>query len=349
VLETIRRETGWGERAPVPGVGRGIALCARHIGGGKSGLRVRLGPDGRIRVVTGAPDQGGGSATVISRVLAASLGVDEDSIEVVHGSTADAPFDMGVGGSRTTHLASRAAQIAAEQLIDALEERLEPRLQERVSFDRDAFQSASGRRLSFAEAAELGAPDGVALTAMFEAAAHGHDEPADYNFSGYCIEVRVDRETGVVRILDALLVADVGTVINPVAHRGQLLGGFAFGVGAALMEELIRADGQVVTTNLGDMKLPASPDVPALRIVELPTTVGPGAYGAKMAGELTNTAVAPAIANAIFDAVGVRLTRLPFRPEDVLRGLAAEERHVARDRGLAADSADGGPARDGRR
>jgi CO/xanthine dehydrogenase Mo-binding subunit len=156
---------------------------------------------------------------------------------------------------------------------------------------------------------------------MYEAAVHGEDEPGDFNFSGYCIEVGVDRDTGVVSVRDALLVADVGTVVNPVAHRGQLLGGFAFGIGAALTEELVRADGQVVTANLGDMRLPASRDVPPLRIVELPTSIGPGAFGAKMAGELTNTAVAPAIANAVRDAVGVRVMSLPLKPEAVLRGL----------------------------
>src|SRR5262249_58821352 len=103
----------------------------------------------------------------------------------------------------------------------------------------------------------------------------------------------------------------------------QLIGGFAMGVGAALMEELVRTDGQVVSTNLGDMKLPTSRDVPPLRIVELPTTVGPGAFGAKMAGELSNTAVAPAIANAVFDPVGVRVTALPISAERVLSGLTA--------------------------
>ncbi|MEO6350904.1 MAG: xanthine dehydrogenase family protein molybdopterin-binding subunit [Candidatus Limnocylindrales bacterium] len=324
ILETIRREAKWDEPRR-PGVGRGVALAVRHIAGGKSGLKVRCSVDGRIRVMTGAPDQGGGVATVVRRVLAASLGVDEESIEVTHGSTAEAPFDMGVGGSRATHLASRAAEQAALQIIEALEERVEPRLAQHVSFGDGAFTADDGRRLSFADAVALAAPNGLELTATFEAAVHGDDEPADFNFSGYCIEVEVDGETGVVKVRDALLVADIGTVINPVAHRGQLLGGFAFGIGAALTEELVRVDGQVITANLGDMKLPAAHDVPPLRIVELSTNVGPGAFGAKMAGELSNTAVAPAIANAVRDAVGVRMTSLPIKPELVLRGLRERE------------------------
>jgi CO/xanthine dehydrogenase Mo-binding subunit len=128
-----------------------------------------------------------------------------------------------------------------------------------------------------------------------------------------------------VTVDDALLVVDVGTVINPVAHRGQLAGGFAFGFGAALMEELVTEDGVVLTLSLADMKLPTSGDMPPLRIVELPTTVGPGAFGAKAAGELTNAPVAPAIANAIADAVGVRITELPITAERVLAALAAQD------------------------
>jgi CO/xanthine dehydrogenase Mo-binding subunit len=320
ILETIKREAAWDEPRP-SNVGRGVALAVRHIGGGKSGLKVRLTPDGRIRVATGAPDQGGGLATVIQRVLSAELGVPPTHIDVVHGSTGDAPFDMGVGGSRGTHLASQAAEQAARQLIEALEERVEPRIGEHVGFTDGSFVGEHGRRLTFTEAAAQALRGDLELTAMFEAPIHGDDDPADFNFSGYCIEVEVDRDTGVVRVRDALLVADVGTVINPVAHRGQLLGGFAFGIGAALTEELVRADGQVVTASLADMKLPTASDVPPLRIVELPTTIGPGAYGSKMAGELTNTAVAPAMANAVRDAVGVRVMRLPIKPEAVLRGL----------------------------
>ena len=320
ILETLRREGRWDEARPA-NVGRGVALAVRHIGGGKSGLKVRCAADGSLRVVTGAVDQGGGVATVITRTLAATLGVEESSIEVVHGSTAAAPFDMGVGGSRATHLASRAAEQAAQQLIDALQERVEPKVNQRVEWHDGAFQGDRGRSVSFGEALALAMPDGLEITAMYEAAVHGDDEPGDFNFSGYAIEVEVDRDTGKVVVRDALLVADVGTVVNPVAHRGQLLGGFAFGVGAALTEELVRADGQVVTANLGDMKLPAPQDVPVLRIIELGTDVGPGAFGAKMAGELSNTAVAPAIANAVRDAVGVRPMTLPIKPEAVLRGL----------------------------
>ena len=139
--------------------------------------------------------------------------------------------------------------------------------------------------------------------------------------AGYAIEVDVDRETGRVSVAQATLVADVGTIINPVAHQGQLSGGFVGGLGGALMEELVVTDGRVETVGLHEYKLPTSGDIPPFTTVLLPSPPGPGAFGAKMAGELSNGAVAPAIANAIAAAVGVRLTSLPLSAEKVHEGL----------------------------
>jgi len=132
--------------------------------------------------------------------------------------------------------------------------------------------------------------------------------------------VEVDSDTGQITLTDVLQVADVGTIINPVAHDGQLRGGFGFGLGAALMEDLAVADGRVLTPNLSEYKLPTQMDMPPYRVVHV-ESVGPGPFGAKMAGELSNCAVAPAIANAIADAVGARIFDLPITSESVLRAL----------------------------
>lgn len=322
ILETLRRESAWRETPRRDGVGRGVALGVRHVGGGKTSIRVRLLPDGSLEVISGTPDQGGGASTVLQRVLAVALGVEPARITIRRASTLGGPVDPGVGGSRVTHLLSRAAQAAAERLAVELRERLAARLGEPVAHSEGAWLAASGRRLDLREAAAVLAPDVPEVVGAYDAGTHGHDEPGDYDFCGYVIDVGVDRETGQVTIRDALLVADVGTVINPTAHRGQLLGGFAFGVGAALIEELVREDGQVVSATLGDAKLPTALDVPKLRIVHLPTGIGPGAFGAKMVGELSNAAVAPAVANAVADAVGVRVTSLPITAEKVSRAIA---------------------------
>jgi CO/xanthine dehydrogenase Mo-binding subunit len=135
------------------------------------------------------------------------------------------------------------------------------------------------------------------------------------------VEVEVDELTGAVTVLRAVLVADTGTIINPVAHRGQLEGGFAFGLGAALMEELPVEDGQVLAGSLGDYKLPSAPDMPPLEIVNIGDDAGAGPFGAKAVGEFGNLGVAPAVGNAVADAVGVRLHEIPLTAEKVWSAL----------------------------
>ena len=173
-----------------------------------------------------------------------------------------------------------------------------------------------------AVAERLGSGAPVEVNGTYAEQAHGHDEGGDFNASVYAVEVEVDRETGAVRVCDAVQVVDVGTVINPLAHQGQLNGGFAFGLGAALMEELpIDEGGKVAALSLGEYKLPTVMDMPPLRTVLLRTEIGPGPFGAKAVGEVTNSGVAPAIANAVADAVGARVMDLPITSEKVLSAL----------------------------
>ena len=329
VLEGVARSLDWSRPRPA-GVGRGVALGVRHVGAGVMALAVRAFADGRIEILTALPDQGGGQAEVLRRVLAATASIDESRVSVVRRTTADAPVDPGVGGSRVTHIGSRAAEALGVQLRAWLDERLPralPDVPAGAGIERDAVRDpATGDvLLDFnALAARLIAPDEpLELSAEFNAGTHGPDEPGDNNFAACGVELSVDRETGAIAILDAVLVADVGTVINPIAHAGQLDGGFAFGVGAALMEELPVEAGVVVGRSLGEVRLPTIRDVPPLRQVLLPTTIGPGAFGAKMAGELSNAPVAPAIANAVADAVGARLYEFPLTAERVLRAIRA--------------------------
>ena len=327
LLEALRDRTDWGHPLPA-GHGRGVAIGLRHVGGGKSSLRVGFDRSGTIRVFTGMPDQGGGAHTVVQRVLSSVASVAPERIRVERVSTATAPFDPGVGGSRTTHLASQAAARAGVALREALEEAASRTLgesTERITLVDDWLVGEGGaNRVSLGEAASLlvGEAGEIEVEGRYEAPAHGPDEPGDYNFGAYVVEVAVDRETGEIRIVDASLAADVGAIINPVAHQGQLAGGFVFGLGGAMLEELgVDESGRVTTLNLGDYKLPTTMDVPPLRTILVPTEIGPGAFGVKMAGELSNTAVAPAIANAIHDAVGVRLLELPLTAERVRRAL----------------------------
>jgi carbon-monoxide dehydrogenase large subunit len=333
-LRTIEREMDWRRPRPV-GNGLGVAMGARHFSGGKLELQLRIHHDGRLDILTGLPDQGAGAWTVIRRVFATCASIDESRVSVVHVATDRAPLTPSVGGSKTTHLASRAAENLAEGLRTWIDERLPgaiPLATPEVTLRDDRYVDLSTGRVvaGFDDVvgALIGAQDVIELSALVDSS-DGTRDDGGYSFCATSIEVRVDRATGEVKIVDALVVADVGTIINPNGHRGQLEGGFAFGYGAAMMEGLSIDQGIITTPTLADMKLPVAGDLPALRIVELPRVVGPGAFGAKGAGEFVNATVAPAIANAIADAVGVRVRELPISAERILAAI------VARDTGVS--------------
>jgi carbon-monoxide dehydrogenase large subunit len=326
LLETLRRETQWGQKPLPPNHGRGLALGVRHVGGGKTSLEFHLQPDGTVEVLTGVPDQGGGSHTLIRRVAAVVLSVDPERIVVKFGTTAEALEDPGAGGSRVTHIVGQAARAGAT----VLKERLESLAAEvmgwpagRVRLQQDRFVVGDGlvETATFEEVARRIAAGGPVEVSGAYDGDHGHDEPGDFTFAAYMAEVAVDPETGKADVQQVVLAVDVGTVINPLAHQGQLEGGFIYGLGGALMEELPVEDGKVAALNLGEYKLPTQMDAPPLRTILLPTTQGPGPWGAKMAGEASNSGVAPAIANAIAAACGARVTTLPITAERILKAL----------------------------
>jgi CO/xanthine dehydrogenase Mo-binding subunit len=219
-----------------------------------------------------------------------------DRIDVRRGTTAEVAYDLGVGGSRVTPVVGGAALAGARALAQRL----------------DAEWPAEPRPQQLARA---GAAGNVTVTGEFE-------HPAGvFCTYAYGVEVEVDRETGRVVVRDSVFVADVGTVINPLGLRGQLVGGIVAGIGQALIEEVLIEDGLITTAHLGDYNLPAMRDVPPVRIALVDGGDGGGPFGAKSAAELGNVPIAPAIANAIHDAVGVRVTSLPITAEKVLIAL----------------------------
>lgn len=289
-----RAATEIGADAPrTAGRGIGFALGVRHVGRGSTTISLRLDRDGTIEARTGVGDQGGGQHTLIQRIVAATLGVDPLTVRVRRLST-EGPQDPGIGGSRVTPVHGGAALAAAQ----ALKEKL------------------GGR--SVADVAHaLSAGEGLEVSTKFDATA------ADHGACAHAIEVAVDAATGAVRVLRAVIAVDIGRVINPVALRGQLEGGFVYGLGQALTEDLALSDGRVRAANLGDYKLPTIADVPPLRIVHLSDDHGVGPYGARSAGELVNPGVPAAVANAVHDASGARVRTLPITAERVWRALRA--------------------------
>jgi len=295
LLDRAAAEIGAGEKRPA-GRGIGFALGIRHVGRGSTTISLRLDRDGTIEARTGVGDQGGGQHTLIQRIVARTLEVDPLSVRVRRLST-EGPQDPGIGGSRVTPVHGGAALAAAH----ALEEKL------------------AGRSVADAAGA-LGPGEALEVSAKFDATA------ADHGACAQAIEVAVDAETGAVRVLNAVLAVDVGQVINPVGLRGQLEGGFVYGLGMALTEDLALEDGRVRAANLGDYKLPTIADVPPLRIVHLSDGHGVGPYGARSAGELVNPGVPAAVANAVHDASGARVHTLPVTAERVWKALTAPTR-----------------------
>jgi len=230
VLETLRRETKWGQTPRQPNRGRGVALRHRHVGAGKTELLLRLQPDGMVEAITGNADQGGGSHTVIQRAAAATLSVPTQRVRVRYGNTAEALRDPGSGGSRTTTMVGHAAIDGATILKEKLEDLAAEVMgwaAGTVRLEHDEFVTSDGERALYQDvAARIATGPTVEAVGAYDPAEHHSDEGGDYNFFGYMIEVEVDPDTGHVRPIEAVAVVDVGTIVNPVAHQGQLDGGF---------------------------------------------------------------------------------------------------------------------------
>jgi CO/xanthine dehydrogenase Mo-binding subunit len=151
---------------------------------------------------------------------------------------------------------------------------------------------------------------------------HDAPQPEDVMyFSAQVAEVEVDQETGQVRVLRLVTAHDVGTIINPITHQGQIDGGVVTGLGLAMMEELVAEEGRIINGNLGEYKLPTVADLPPLETVLIHTSGGTGPYEAKAIGELANNATPAAIANAVADATGGRLFELPITAQRVYTAL----------------------------
>lgn len=267
----------------------GVAFGARPSPAGRrdGSVVISVTEQGHVEILTGLPDQGGGAHTMLQRLAADGLGLPLERVAVLQGSTIDSPFDLGAGGSRVTPVLGGAVLSGVEIIRTALE------MAGPAETVVEQLRRIAPRRFEV----DFECPGGI------------------YSTVGVLVEVDVDRETGAIQVLDAVLAADVGGIVNPTALRGQLVGGFVFGLGTALMEELITHDGRITNANLNEYKIPALPDVPPIRVV-LAEHTGAGLVP-RSAGELVNPCVAPAIANAVARAIGARVQELPISAEKV--------------------------------
>jgi CO/xanthine dehydrogenase Mo-binding subunit len=292
VLDAALAAGRWGEPKAGPGRGKGVAIFGRQIGGGASGAVLTAEADGTFTVLSPTVDVGTGTHTLVQQIVATEMDVPLSWVRVRQGDTDSTPFDEGPRASRVTYTEGHAVMQACARLRQALHD---------------------------------GATPPLTMTVQ-----HDAPQPADVMyFSAQVAEVEVDRETGQVKVIKVVTAHDVGTVINPLAHQGQIDGGFVTGLGLAVTEELVSEGGQILNGHFGEYKLPTIADIPPLETVLVPTSGGEGPYQAKAIGELANNATAAAIANAVADAVGCRLFELPITAERVYAALHQIERPEA--------------------
>ncbi|MDE2802939.1 MAG: molybdopterin-dependent oxidoreductase, partial [Chloroflexota bacterium] len=285
-----------------------------------SHLSVTLNPDGTAELSTPIFEQGTGSYTLEVQVIGEELGLTADRMHVGVWNTGIVDFDSGVGGSRVTRIGTQVAYAAAQEvkgeLLNAAAENLG------VPADRLTFADGAVRVRSTGETHAW--PD---LLQRLGRSVTGKAEFADTAlppvtaYVAQIAEVSVDPETGQVKLLRLTSAHDVGKIVNPIGHQGQVNGGAMQGIGYALMEELQVEDGRVTTLSFGDYKIPTMNDLPEMRTVLVESESGVGPYNVKSIGENSTIPVAAAIANAVEDAVGVRIKDLPITAEKVYRAL----------------------------
>jgi xanthine dehydrogenase molybdenum-binding subunit len=257
----------------------------------------------------------------LRQIVAEELHVPIQSIQVQVWDTDGVPFDTGVGGSRVTRVAGQAAYqaareasrevcMAAAEILAWPEEALTLR-------GADVIRQDTGDSHPWAALLQRRGESVVGRGSVQDM----HPSPVT-SFTAQVAEVAVDPETGAVQLLRFTTAHDVGRVLNPMDHQGQIEGAVMQGMGYALSEELVVDEGRVISVSFGDYKIPNMQDIPALHTVILASENGPGPYNAKGIGENPIGPVAPAIANAVADAVGVRIKDLPITAEKVYRAVA---------------------------
>ena len=325
VLETAAAVGGWCS-AKEPGIGKGLALAYRNTGGGESGAVVKVSNDGSVEVVTGATETGTGSWTILRQIAAEELGISAHLVRVVPGDTSVAPFDRGSGASRETNVAGWAVRQAAQEVAVSLKKSAAQLLACAV----EEVTVAAGKFWQTAQVDHCLHLEQVVAAACTKGPLIGHGSYEGRKrdtvaFTAHLAEVRVDRETGAIEVTRLVAVHDIGRVLNPPAAEGQVEGSAVQAMGFTLWEELAKRSGKLCSTSLADYHQPTSLDLPEVEVVFLEGALGPAPYGGKGIGEVPVVPVAAAIANALEDAVGVRMRDLPLTPEKVWLAMQKKE------------------------
>jgi aldehyde oxidoreductase len=304
---------------------RGVGVAGMWYGCGNTSLpnpstmRVGLKADGRIALHQGAIDIGQGSATVVTQICADALGCPIERFDLVSGDTSITPDCGKTSASRQTFVSGKAAYLAGQALRREILRRAGACECAKISFLQGELEIQDGDRHYKIELSQLPAEhQGYVLTAeaTFDPPTKALDENgqgipyAVFGFGAHLAEIEVDMELGSVKVLKMTAAHDVGRAINPTLIEGQIEGGVAQGIGMALMEEFFPGQGE----NLHDYLIPSAGDIPPVEsiLIEDQTSIGP--FGAKGIGEQAVIPTAPAVLNALHDAIGIRVRKVPATP-----------------------------------
>ncbi len=324
--------------------GKGIGCTFYGTGYGNgfpdvSRARVQLEKDGAVTVYVGATEVGQGAKTVLSQIAAEALGLSMVEVNFVCENTDETPDAGTAAASRQTYNTGNAVKRTSEALIRKIKILAAKHWQEE-DFQRILIDSGKvfhtndhNKTLSFKEVALLagelkitGEDSFTAMTTQLDDETGQGNPYWPYTFNVYGIEVEVDTDTGKVNIVKAVCAQDVGRAVNPKLIEGQMDGGFAMGLGYVLMEDINLNEGKIKHDRFSNYLIPTSMDIPDLEkmIIESPESTAP--YGAKGIGEPVMLGVAPAVLNAIYDAVGVRMTTIPVTPDNLLVAIKEMDR-----------------------
>ncbi|MBL6076810.1 molybdopterin-dependent oxidoreductase [Belnapia sp. T18] len=327
-LDLVERRLADGSGLPAPegeewAVGAGFAMAMLECGPPtehRSGAEMALLPDGRFHLAIGSTEMGNGSVTAHGQIAAARLSARLADIVLINADTDLTPYDTGTFASTGTVVAGQAVNLAAEALRANI-----------LGFAADHTGTAAAewslelgavrrgdRRIPLDALHAAGTGEGH----RFQAKRKAYLSPRTVAFNVQGIRLAVHRVTGEIRILLSVHAADIGRPINPMQCRGQIDGAVAMGLGWALTEHMVHsADGRVVNAAFRNYHIPAFADLPRTEVLFADTYDSIGPLGAKSQGECAINPVAPAVANALADAVGTRFTDLPFTPDRIFTGL----------------------------
>lgn len=334
-------EIGWKQKITKPNRGRGLAVCMKDGGGTYkvSSAAVKMNADGSVVLLTGTVEVGQGARTALSQVCAEELGIPFEAVTVAQLDTEITPYDVNTNASSSMVVmglsVQRAAQDLKRQIVRHAAKVLKTKV-EQLQLSGGKIVGPKNQTLSFVELMQK-----IFLSRSGELVGHGAYQsiksakaalgsPTNFwEIAWGAAEVEVDRDTGEIKLLKYVSLADVGRAIHPVLCEGQDEGGVMNAIGHSLMEEMIYKDGQLLNPNLVDYRVPSFNSLPKdFETILVESHNGPGPFGAKGTGEGGLLPVAAAIGNAVFRATGLRMYDLPLTPEKVWRGLASRAQKI---------------------